>query len=92
MPPGQAVLETTTTAGWFQGADGLRQQLISIGLPNRRALTPAARARPPAAPRPAPAAPAAWPRVAAVLAGLVLLAAAAAVPLRRHPVPGTPAR
>jgi hypothetical protein len=92
MPAGQAVLETTTTAGWFQGADGLRQQLISIGLPNRRALTPAARARPPAAPRPAPAAPAAWPRVAAVLAGLLLLAAAAAVPLRRHPVPGTPAR
>jgi hypothetical protein len=89
-PAGQAVLDTTSTGGWYQGFDGLRAQLIELGLPNRKPLAPAAAAAPaapaPASPQPAPAsAPsAAWPRVAAVVAGLLVLVAAAAVPLRRR--------
>jgi hypothetical protein len=89
---GQAVLDTTSTGGWYQGFDGLRAQLIELGLPNRKPLAPAAAATPapaapaPASPQRAPAsAPsAAWPRVAAVVAGLLVLVAAAAVPLRRR--------
>jgi hypothetical protein len=90
-PAGQPVLDTTTTGGWYQGFDGPRVQLIELGLPNRKPLAPAATATPvqaaPAAasPQPAPAtAPAtAWPRVAAVVAGLLVLVAAAGVLLRR---------
>jgi hypothetical protein len=88
-PAGQPVLDTTSRGGWYQGFDGLRTQLIELGLPNREPLAPAtaASAGPaPAVPQPAPATtqPAAWPRVAAVVAGLLVLAAAAAVPLRRR--------
>jgi hypothetical protein len=89
-PAGQSVLDTTTNGGWYQGFDGLRVQLIELGLPNRKPLAPAATATPapaapaPASPQPAPATArsAAWPRVAAVAGFLVL--AAAAVALRRR--------
>jgi hypothetical protein len=90
-PAGQAVLDTTSSGGWYQGFDGLRAQLIELGLPNRKPLAPAtvtpAPAPPaPAGPQPAPATaqPAAWPRVAAVVVGLLVLTAAAAVSLRRR--------
>jgi hypothetical protein len=90
-PAGQAVLDTTSSGGWYQGFDGLRAQLIELGLPNRKPLAPATATpapAPPAAanPQPAPATAqsAAWPRVAAVVAGLLVLVAAAAVPLRRR--------
>jgi hypothetical protein len=91
MPAGQPVMESKTTPGWFRASDTLRQHLITLGLPNREPLAPATKP----APQPPPAAPAtppsAWPRIAAVLAALLLLAAAAAVPLRRHAGSGTPA-
>jgi hypothetical protein len=90
-PAGQAVLDTTSIGGWYQGFDGLRAQLIELGLPNRKPLAPAtvtpAPAPPaPAGPQPAPATaqPAAWPRVAAAVVGLLVLTAAAAVSLRRR--------
>jgi hypothetical protein len=91
-PAGQPVLDTTTAGGWYQGFDGLRVQLVELGLPNRQPLAPAATATPaPAAPaaasrQPAPASAqsAAWPRVAAVVAGLLVLVAAAGVLLRRR--------
>ncbi len=91
-PAGQPVLDTTTTGGWYQGFDGLRTQLIELGLPNRQPLAPTATATPaptgpaPASPQPAQATapPAAWPRVAAIVAGLLVLVAAAVVPLRRR--------
>jgi hypothetical protein len=90
-PAGQPVLDTTTAGGWYQGFDGLRAQLVELGLPNRQPLAPATASSPPAvstpaSPQPAPAAaqPAAWPRVAAVVAGLLVLAAAAAVSRRRR--------
>jgi hypothetical protein len=91
-PAGQPVLDTTSSGGWYQGFDGLRAQLIELGLPNRKPLAPAvtatlAPAAPaPASPQPTPATgpSAAWPRVAAVVAGFLVLAAAAAVALRRR--------
>jgi hypothetical protein len=89
-PAGQPVLDTTTTGGWYQGFDGLRAQLVELGLPNRQPLAPAATAAPaasaPATPQSAPATgSAAWPRVATIVGGLlVLAAAAAAVALRRR--------
>jgi hypothetical protein len=88
-PAGQAVLDTTSIGGWYQGFDGLRAQLMELGLPNRKPLAPvtATPAGPaPAGPQPAPATtqPAAWPRVAAVVAGLLVLVVAAGVPLRRR--------
>jgi hypothetical protein len=94
MPADQPIMETTTTAGWFKAPDTLRQQLIALGLPNRPPLAPPASPKPTATPQPSPAPatpPAAWPRVAAVLAALILLAAVAALPLRRHATSGTPA-
>jgi hypothetical protein len=91
-PAGQAVLDTTTIGGWYQGFDGLRAQLIELGLPDRQPLAPVATATPapavpaPASPPPAPAtAPsAAWPRVAAAAAGFLVLGAVVAVALRRR--------
>jgi hypothetical protein len=81
MPAGQPIFDDTTIGGWYQATDSLRQQLISLGLPDRTALGSAAN------PQPAPATPtsppATWPRVAAVV-GLLLLAAGAAVVLRRR--------
>jgi len=89
-PAGQPVLDTTTSGGWYQGFDGFRAQLIELGLPNRDPLTSATPtpSPAPASPEPAPATPAspppAWPRLAAVVAGFLLLAAGAALALRRH--------
>jgi hypothetical protein len=88
MPAGQPIFEETTIGGWYQATDSLRQQLTSLGLPDRTALGSAASPAPaPASPQPTPAAapPAAWPRLAAVVAGLLLLVAGAAVLRRRRP-------
>jgi hypothetical protein len=94
MPPGQPVFDSTTAGGWFQGFDGLRAQLIELGLPDRQPLTPATPAAKapspaPATPQPAPAAtpssPApAWPRLIAVAAIFLALAAGTAYTLRRR--------
>ena len=94
-PAGQAVLDTTTIGGWYQGFDGLRAQLIELGLPDREPLAPVATATPapapaapaPASPQPAPATAqsTAWPRVAAAaVAVFLVLGAAVAVALRRR--------
>ncbi len=93
-PAGQPVLDMTTSGGWYQGFDGFRAQLIELGLPNRDPLTPSTKTTPapspaPASPEPAPATPAspppAWPRLAAVVAGFLVLAAGAALAVRRRP-------
>lgn len=92
--PGQPVFDQTTKGGWYRGSDGLRTQLIALGLPNKAPLTaagaatasptpaPAAAARP--APAPARPAPAVWPWVLAGCALLVLVAGAVTVVLRRR--------
>jgi hypothetical protein len=92
MPAGQAVFDTTTTGGWYQGFDGFRAQLIELGLPNRAPLTPATpKATPspaPASPQPAPPTPASpppvWPRLAAVAAAVLILTTGVALTLRRR--------
>jgi hypothetical protein len=104
--PGQQVFGEGTHGGWYQASDGLRRQLISLGLPNRPALSGSgsgsAAASPAAqAPSPAPAAPAAaTPASRGVFAswqlplaaGLVLLVAGTvAVLLRRRPGRAGPA-
>jgi hypothetical protein len=90
-PAGQPVLDMTTRGGWYQGFDSFRAQLIELGLPNHKPLTPAtpaaktpspAPAATPAATAPSPAP--AWPRLAAVAAAFLAIAAAAAVALRRR--------
>ena len=95
-PPGQPVLDMTTRGGWYQGFDSFRAQLIELGLPNRQPLAPAT---PPAkAPSPAPA-PAAtnpspapvWPRLAAVAAAFLAIAAGTALALRRRTAHQAPA-
>jgi hypothetical protein len=92
-PAGQPVLDMTTRGGWYQGFDGFRAQLIELGLPNHKPLTPATK---PAAPTPAPASlqptPAAtpsspapaWPRLLAVAAAFLALAAGTALAVRRR--------
>jgi hypothetical protein len=87
MPPGQPVFDTETTGGWYQGFDGLRAQLIDLGLPNRDPLTPAAPAAKapspsPASPQPSPAP--AWPGLAVIAAGVLLIATCAVLALRRQ--------
>jgi hypothetical protein len=90
LAPGQPVLETRTEGGWWRAADNLRQSLITLGLPNRPALSAAAPApAAPAAPTPAPAAApvpasAVWPWVAAGI-GLLLVGAAVVAARRRSP-------
>ncbi len=99
--PGQPVFDQTTRGGWYKASDGLRQHLISLGLPNKAPLAaasgggsaenPAGGANASPAPaRPAAAdAPAVWPRVLAGGALLLLVAGTAAVVLRRRPGPAT---
>jgi hypothetical protein len=88
MPAGQPVFDATTTGGWYQGVDSFRQQLIDLGLPNREPLTPIpANPQTPASPQPAQPPPA-WPRIAAVAAALLTLAAGAALTRRRRPGTG----
>jgi hypothetical protein len=88
-PAGQPVLDMTTRGGWYQGFDAFRAQLIDLGLPNRQPLAPATKPAP-ASPQPTPAAstpssPApAWPRIAAVAAVVLALAAGAALTVRRR--------
>jgi hypothetical protein len=93
--PGQRVFGEASHGGWYQASDGLRRQLISLGLPNRPAVTSSdsgsTAAPPPAAQAPSPAASrashgrsASWQVPLAV--GLVLLVAGTvAVLLRRRP-------
>jgi hypothetical protein len=91
MAAGQPIFEERTIGGWYQATDSLRQQLISLGLPDRTALGSAASpALPPASPQPAPAAspPAVWPTVAAAVGGLLLVAGAAVVLRRRRAATG----
>ena len=89
LAAGQKVLGTRTEGGWFRAADDLRRSLITLGLPDRPALTAKAPAPAPAPATPAPAAapaasPAIWPWVAAG-AGLLLVAALVALARRRPP-------
>jgi hypothetical protein len=89
MASGQPVLESRTKGGWYRASDSLRQNLISLGLPERQPL--AAPAPAPAAalaPEPAAPAPAVWPRVAAGLGLLLLLTVGGALLLRRRSSPG----
>jgi hypothetical protein len=96
-PAGQPVLDMTTRGGWYQGFDGFRAQLIELGLPDRQPLTPATPAAKPPSPAPAPAATnpspsPAWPRLAAVAAAFLAIAAGAALARRRrtaHQAPAT---
>lgn len=90
MSAGQPVFDTETTGGWYQGFDGLRAQLIELGLPNRDPLPqPTPKATPsPASPQPTPAtpssAPPAWPWLAAAIAAAILIPTGTALTLRRH--------
>jgi hypothetical protein len=95
--PGQPVFDQTTRGGWYRSSDSLRQQLTSLGLPDKAPLAArggasAASAAGGSSASPAPArpavaaAPAAWPRVLVGGALLVLMIAATAVAvLRRRP-------
>jgi hypothetical protein len=100
MPAGQPVFDTETTGGWYQGFDALRAQLIELGLPNRDPLTaptPKATQTPsPASPQPTPAtetsqAPA-WPGLAVIAAGVLLIVTCAVWALRRQSREATAAR
>jgi hypothetical protein len=84
MASGQKVLDGTTKGGWYRAGDNLRQDLVTLGLPDRQPLaTPRPAAAPaPAAPAPAPS-PAVWPWVAAGM-GLLVVAAAVALAARRR--------
>jgi hypothetical protein len=94
MPAGQPVFDTATTGGWYQGFDALRAQLIELGLPNREPLSqPAPKATPtqtpsPASPQPTPATQTsptpAWPRLAVMAAGVLLIITCAVWALRRE--------
>jgi hypothetical protein len=89
MASGQRVLDGTTKGGWYRAGDNLRQDLVTLGLPDRQ---PLAVPKPAATPPPATPAPAIWPWVAAG-AGLLLAVVAGALYLRRGSSPGTaPAR
>jgi hypothetical protein len=95
MAAGQPVFDATTKTmgGWYQASDSLRLNLVSLGLPDRKPLAAAADAGKPSSPAPASPAPAsspaegsspaAWPKVLALLAGLLLVAGVAALGLRR---------
>jgi hypothetical protein len=95
---GQRVLDTRTEGGWYQASDVLRTTLITLGLPNRPALTapaPAAPASPaaaePATPAPsaqAAPAPARWPWIAGGVGLLLVAAVAVVLVLRRRATPG----
>jgi hypothetical protein len=90
MASGQRVLDGTTKGGWYRAGDNLRQDLVTLGLPDRQPLAvpkPAA-TPPPATPAPAAApSPAIWPWVAAG-AGLLLAVVGGALYLRRRSSPG----
>jgi hypothetical protein len=96
MASGQPVLESTTKGGWFRSADSLRLTLIGLGLPSRQPMIATAPAVPATAPAPVPAQPTSaadqepgvWPRVAAGLALLLVVAGAGALVLRRRANPG----
>jgi hypothetical protein len=87
MATGQKVLDGTSKGGWYRAGDNLRQDLVTLGLPDRQPLATPKPATPspaadPASAAPAPAAsPALWPWVAA---GMGVLVVAAAVTLVRR--------
>jgi hypothetical protein len=95
--PGQPVFDQTTSGGWYKAPDGLREHLISLGLPGKApavavsnggpAGSPVARSSASPAPaRPAAAAaPAVWPRVLVGGTLLLLVVGATAAVLRRRP-------
>jgi hypothetical protein len=96
--PGQLVFDESTRGGWYKASDGLRQHLISLGLPNKAPLVSAASGQGSSSASPAPvgpapaAAPAVWPRVlvgGALLLLVVLMAGTVAAVLRRRPGPAT---
>jgi hypothetical protein len=92
MASGQKVLDGTTKGGWYRAGDNLRQDLVTLGLPDRPALTAPASPAPATPASPAPArsadqAPALWPWVAGG-AAVLLAAIAVAVALRRRSTPG----
>jgi hypothetical protein len=92
MASGQKVLDGTTKGGWYRAGDNLRQDLVTLGLPDRQPLAaPKPAPAPPATPAPAPS-PSIWPWVAAGV-GLLLAAVAGVLLLRRRSSPGAaPAR
>lgn len=76
MATGQKVLDGATKGGWYRAGDNLRQDLVTLGLPDRQSLA-APKPAPtlsPASPAPAPS-PALWPWVAAGMGVLVVVAA-----------------
>jgi hypothetical protein len=93
--PGQPVFDQTARGGWYKASDGLRQHLISLGLPNKAPQPVVSGSGSSASPAPAPpavvaAAPAVWPRVLVGGFLLVLLIAGTAVVfLRRRPGPAS---
>ena len=96
--PGQPVFDDSTRGGWYKASDSLRQQLISLGLPDKAPLVPAAGAQGGSSASPAPVGPAAagapavWPRVlvgGALLLLVVLMAGTVSLVLRRRPGPAT---
>jgi hypothetical protein len=95
MATGLKVLDGTTKGGWYRAGDNLRQQLVTLGLPDRQPLaTPRPASPSVATPTPASApSPAIWPWVAAGMGVLLLAVVAGALFLRRRSSPGTaPAR
>jgi hypothetical protein len=76
MATGQKVLDGATKGGWYRAGDNLRQDLVTLGLPDRQPLAaPKPAPTPsPASPAPAPS-PALWPWVAAGMGVLVVVAA-----------------
>ena len=76
MATGQKVLDGATKGGWYRAGDNLRQDLVTLGLPDRQSLAAPkpAPTQSPASPAPAPS-PALWPWVAAGMGVLVVVAA-----------------
>jgi hypothetical protein len=90
MASGQKVLDGATKGGWYRAGDALRQDLVALGLPDRRPLPTPAPAPATPAPTPTPAAdpsPAPWPWLALGI-GLLAVVAAGALVLRRRSLLG----
>ena len=64
MAPGQKVLDGTSKGGWYRAGDNLRQDLVTLGLPDRQPL---------ATPKPATPSPAADPGLGRPVPGRLAL-------------------